>query len=366
MQDEIQTSLDEIFAFGFRWNQIRPDYPDEIGFLHMCIPFAVYCVIRRVSPTNSKFHPTGVGFIPSARTDLIEKDCNFVSKLQSFFGADDRTCKEQSDGIVSCANVTLFQLSVHLYPKWPTNRRKQNKASVVDSMKSCFAGWNPSELGWNLQPMASDEIKSVLIIPTKSDFITKWFHPTGVGFIPSARTDLVEKSTHCLGRQMCAFFWCGWQDLQGTEWRNSELCERHVISTFCAPVPQVADQQEKTKQGKRCLLAFGCLRPQGMATFWCGWQDLNLHGFPHEPESCASANFATSANIVASLLMPLYYTAFCKLRQVFAQYSAKTFANSGGFWRIDEIGRKKQFLTTYHLSPITSHLFPYPVVQKSV
>ena len=61
---------------------------------------------------------------------------------------------------------------------------------------------------------------------------------------------------------------------------------------------------------------------------------MNLHGFPHEPESCASANFATSANIVASLLMPLYYTAFCKLRQVFAQYSAKTFAKNGHCCRI--------------------------------
>ena len=31
-------------------------------------------------------------------------------------------------------------------------------------------------------------------LPAKRDFITKWFHPTLVGFIPSARTDLVEKS----------------------------------------------------------------------------------------------------------------------------------------------------------------------------
>ena len=31
---------------------------------------------------------------------------------------------------------------------------------------------------------------------TKSDFITQRFHPTEVGFIPSARTDLVEKNPH--------------------------------------------------------------------------------------------------------------------------------------------------------------------------
>ena len=41
----------------------------------------------------------------------------------------------------------------------------------------------------------ADEIKSVLL-PTKSDFITKRFHPTIVGFIPSERTDLVEKNPH--------------------------------------------------------------------------------------------------------------------------------------------------------------------------
>ena len=50
----------------------------------MCIPLAVYCVIRRVSPTNSKFHPRS-GFIPT-KADLVKKDCNFISKLQSFFG----------------------------------------------------------------------------------------------------------------------------------------------------------------------------------------------------------------------------------------------------------------------------------------
>ena len=46
---------------------------------------------------------------------------------------------------------------------------------------------------WNLQPTASDEIKSVKL-PTKSDFITKWFHPRK--WIYSVRmTDLIEKST---------------------------------------------------------------------------------------------------------------------------------------------------------------------------
>ena len=58
---------------------------------------------------------------------------------------------------------------------------------------------------------ASDEIKSASPNPTKSDFIAKRFHPTQVGFLPPS-ADLVEKSTHCLGRQMCAFFWWGRTD----------------------------------------------------------------------------------------------------------------------------------------------------------
>ena len=62
----------------------------------MCIPLAVYCVIRRVSPTNSKFHPRS-GFIPS-QADLVKKGCNFDTKLQSFFGASEgnRSCNSQS------------------------------------------------------------------------------------------------------------------------------------------------------------------------------------------------------------------------------------------------------------------------------
>ena len=42
----------------------------------------------------------------------------------------------------------------------------------------------------------ADEIKSVHI-PTKSDFITKVISSTEGGFIPSARTDLVEKKHFC-------------------------------------------------------------------------------------------------------------------------------------------------------------------------
>ena len=69
---------------------------------------------------------------------------------------------------------------------------------VLRTMKSSQARMKSSAF-------ASDEIKSAAPIPTKSDFIVKRFHPTQVGFLPPS-ADLVEKSTHCLGRQMCAFF----------------------------------------------------------------------------------------------------------------------------------------------------------------
>lgn len=36
-------------------------------------------------------------------------------------------------------------------------------------------------------------------------------------------------------------------------------------------------------------------RPFTGRLFWCGRRDLNPHGLPQEPETCASANFATSA-----------------------------------------------------------------------
>ena len=55
-------------------------------------------------------------------------------------------------------------------------------------------------------------MKSASPIPTKGDFIAKRFHPTQVGFLPQ-NADFVEKSTHCLGRQMCAFFWRRRRDL---------------------------------------------------------------------------------------------------------------------------------------------------------
>ena len=38
-----------------------------------------------------------------------------------------------------------------------------------------------------------------------------------------------------------------------------------------------------------------CYKLVPVAVFWCGRRDLNPHGCPQEPETCASANFATSA-----------------------------------------------------------------------
>ena len=83
MHDEIQTSLDEIF--GFASDEIKSASINLAlaGFHHVCIPLAVYCVIRRARPTNSKFHPTLVGFIPT-EADLTEKDSRLYPILSLF------------------------------------------------------------------------------------------------------------------------------------------------------------------------------------------------------------------------------------------------------------------------------------------
>ena len=70
-------------------------------------------------------------------------------------------------------------------------RTKIISVILVILMKSCFAGWNPSKLGWNLRCAASDETKSAFFNLAKQDFITKWFHPRS-GLIPT-KADLVKK-----------------------------------------------------------------------------------------------------------------------------------------------------------------------------
>ena len=54
-----------------RWNQIRHPNLPQGRFHRVRIPLAVYCVIRRARPTNSKFHPRM--WIYSALADLVEK-----------------------------------------------------------------------------------------------------------------------------------------------------------------------------------------------------------------------------------------------------------------------------------------------------
>ena len=71
-------------------------------------------------------------------------------------------------------------------------------------MKSRLARWNPS----NTRMKSASQMKSnPSPLPTKSDFITKWFHPTYVGFIPFVRTDLVDKKNHFFRSGF--LFWSG-------------------------------------------------------------------------------------------------------------------------------------------------------------
>ncbi len=114
---------------------------------------------------------------------------------------------------------------------------------------------------------------------------------------------------------MYLFTWCAWNTAKvlsrdGRTW----TC---MISPHEPPELRASAQAERTeranalvarrvfRQNKKTDVAK--LRQQKGLTHlcanpWCGWQDLNLHGFPHEPESCASANFATSANTIANAI----------------------------------------------------------------
>ena len=110
---------------------------------------------------------------------------------------------------ISLAFPSNSYLSVSLLYRTLVNKSRRKPCTfneiVLCTMKSEQARMKSSAF-------ASDEIKSASPIQTKSDFIAKRFHPTQVGFLPPS-ADLVEKSTHCLGRQMCAFFWRRMRDL---------------------------------------------------------------------------------------------------------------------------------------------------------
>ena len=136
-----------------------------------------------------------------------------------------------------CARANNTRKPMKMFPKTGGVIDKNRKICYTWIWtKSCavalqlIARWNPSKLGWNLRRAASDEIKSASSIPTKSDFIAKRFHPTQVGFLPPS-ADLVEKSTHCLGRQMCAFFW--WRQLESNQWPHA--CQACTLTSWAMP-----------------------------------------------------------------------------------------------------------------------------------
>ena len=91
-------------------------------------------------------------------------------------------------------------------------------------MKSCFAGWNPTKFGWNLQPMASDEIKSASYLHAQA-----WFHRVAIsstigGFIPT-QADLVEKRASLF--DLLFFLWNG---LQAVFRFVAKYCKKHFVA----------------------------------------------------------------------------------------------------------------------------------------
>ena len=103
---------------------------------------------------------------------------------------------------------------------------------------------------------ASDEIKSASLIPTKSDFIAKRFHPTQVGFLPPS-ADLIEKSTHCLDRQMCAFFWHAQRDslspAGSVRVGSDSPPDCHSLPTRSNPTIYIEKQKHPTKSEVFCF-----------------------------------------------------------------------------------------------------------------
>ena len=80
-------------------------------------------------------------------------------------------------------------------------------------------------------------------------FTAKLFH------LP-ARANFVEKSTHCLGRQMCAFFWCGRRDIKR---RSHSTNKASAWSLPCGKRPRSAGA--KCKFLVLVCLAIRVLRP---------------------------------------------------------------------------------------------------------
>ena len=101
MQDEIQTSLDEIFRL---WLQMKSNPPN-------------ITLRSKISSQSDFIHVSG--FIPSAKTDLVEKDLRFVSNLKSFSGRSEgiRTPDILTSCLLRCPKFLL--LVAHSQKFWP-------------------------------------------------------------------------------------------------------------------------------------------------------------------------------------------------------------------------------------------------------
>ena len=113
-------------------------------------------------------------------------------------------------------------------------RLRTSSRLVTSSCKSfcktsLTQAWVKSAYADEIQADGLDEIKSVHISRRKADFITKWFHPTQVGFIPSERTDLVEKDSDCITIRV--FFCVSTLILKCCDPRGSFSCKGGSFST---------------------------------------------------------------------------------------------------------------------------------------
>ena len=143
------------------------------------------------------------------------------------------------------------------------------------------------DVKWNLPTFALANISHL----RSKYFTAKLFH------LP-ARANFVEKSTHCLGRQMCAFFWLRRWDLNLT---TSGLWARRATRLLYSAI---------------CFL-----RPLG----WCRWPGSNRYDAfaSRDFKSRASASSATPANCVPLRFAMILYHILSSLSTPFFHFYKK-------------------------------------------
>ena len=139
-------------------------------------------------------------------------------------------------------------------PSW----KCQGNALYINEIVLCTM--KSSQARMKSSAFASDEIKSASSITALAGFHRVAISSTAVGFLPPT-ADLVEKSTHYLGRQMCAFFWR----------RHHRYSPARI---FLRPAPGKRACRSSGWNVNRILLRFAC---RAQSNQWCPTKQKTDH-----------------------------------------------------------------------------------------